>query len=466
MRAIAKRKVKLDNVLKKGFATVYDQCSLEVRDKLEASDEWNKVQREQSLHDLISKIERVCVRFDNYKQEVFNLVQALKTLFLYTQTEKESVDEYARNFKSLWDTVEAFGGSPGIHQGLVNGLLAMPGQVRDPRNITNAEETAAEEEVADAVKAALLISGADKRRYGRLKEQLANNYLLGTDQYPDTLEKASRILGNYQVAKGSPFGDRKNTNKGGGLAFLQQGARTGRGRGGRGAQTAGRGGGSAVGGADAASVGVSTISSGGTRTSNVGESHCYHCGGEGHWANECPELAEEQQAQHHMTVEGMGEGDEQAEQTAHQFFHATMVQGEELPDWRAYLDGCSTVTAFKSKKHLKYIHTVARGIQINCNAGNLKTNQQGDFRTMKVWYIPEGIANIFSMNELEKIYRITYDSREGYYVVHNQDGPVKFYKDENGLPYIDLEDSEEHAATLLVQMGSEEAATTFVQMVR
>ena len=127
VRAIAKRKAKLDNALKKGFTTVYNQCSLEVRDKLEASDEWNKVQREQSLHDLISKIERICVGFDDHKQEVFNLVQALKTLFLYTQTEKESVDEYAHNFKSLWDTVEAFGGSPGIHQGLVNGLLATLG---------------------------------------------------------------------------------------------------------------------------------------------------------------------------------------------------------------------------------------------------------------------------------------------------------------------------------------------------
>ena len=200
VRAIAKRKAKLDNALKKGFATIYDQCSLEVRDKLEASDEWNRVQRDQSLHDLINKIERICVGFDDHKQEVFNLVQALKTLFLYTQTEKESVDEYARNFKSLWDTVEAFGGSPGIYQGLVKGLLATAGQVHDPGNITQAEETAAEEEVADAVKAVLLISRADKRRYGRLKEQLANNYLLGTDQYPDTLEKASRILGNYQVA--------------------------------------------------------------------------------------------------------------------------------------------------------------------------------------------------------------------------------------------------------------------------
>jgi hypothetical protein len=67
VRAIAKRKAKLDNALKKGFATVYNQCSLEVRDKLEVSNEWDRVQREQSLHNLISKIERICVGFDDHK---------------------------------------------------------------------------------------------------------------------------------------------------------------------------------------------------------------------------------------------------------------------------------------------------------------------------------------------------------------------------------------------------------------
>ncbi len=66
VRAITKRKAKLDIALKKGFATVYDQCSLEVRDKLEASDEWDKVQRKQLLHDLISKIERICIGFDDH----------------------------------------------------------------------------------------------------------------------------------------------------------------------------------------------------------------------------------------------------------------------------------------------------------------------------------------------------------------------------------------------------------------
>jgi len=78
--------------------------------------------------------------------------------------------------------------------------------VRDPSNITEDKQTEAVEEVVDAIKtAAPLIRGADKWRYGRLKEQLANIYLRGTDQYPDTLEKASRIHGNFQVRWGPPL---------------------------------------------------------------------------------------------------------------------------------------------------------------------------------------------------------------------------------------------------------------------
>ena len=49
----------------------------------------------------------------------------------------------------------------------------------------------------------------------------------------------------------------------------------------------------------------------GVRGQTMQDSHCYHCGGEGHWTNECPELAEEQQAQLNMMVEGSVE-DEQA----------------------------------------------------------------------------------------------------------------------------------------------------------
>jgi hypothetical protein len=124
VKSVAKCRLMLEESLKKGYATVYSQCAEEVRDKLKSSDDWERIQKAQSLHELITKIEKICVGFDDHKQEVFNLVQSLKTLFLYTQSIKETVEEYGRNFRSLWDTVEAFGGSPGVHEGLVHVILS------------------------------------------------------------------------------------------------------------------------------------------------------------------------------------------------------------------------------------------------------------------------------------------------------------------------------------------------------
>jgi hypothetical protein len=164
VKSVAKRQLKLEESLKKGYGTVCSQCAEEVRDKLKSSNDWERIQKAQSLHKLIAKIEKICVGFDDHKQEVLNLVQSLKTLFLYTQSNKETVEEYGHNFRSLWDTVEAFDGSPGVHEGLVRGILSnvMQGTTPTAKERSDAEETACE-----AVKAALLISGADRRKYGK-----------------------------------------------------------------------------------------------------------------------------------------------------------------------------------------------------------------------------------------------------------------------------------------------------------
>jgi hypothetical protein len=110
------------------------------------------------------------------------------------------------------------------------------------------------------------------------------------------------------------------------------------------------------------------------------------------------------------------------------------------------------VTAFKNNKYLKGVKRVREGIKINCNVGSVTGNLKGNYGRLKVWYVPKGIANIFSMHELECLYRITYDSWDGYYVVHTPRGEVKFHKDEQGLPYINLDESDEEAAVLLIQM--------------
>jgi hypothetical protein len=196
----------------------------------------------------------------------------------------------------------------------------------------------------------------------------------------------------------------------------------------------------------------------GVKTNSRGESHCFNCGSTSHWADECPQLSDEQQSQLHMALEAQDDEKEQAEE-GHQLLHVSLAQGGTLPDNRAYLDGCSTVTAFKSGKYLKNIRSVNGGVKINCNAGAMTTNERGTYGGLKVWYLPDGIANIFSMHELEKKYRITYDSWAGYYEVHTPRGAVRFHKDEQGLPYIDLEESNEGATIMLLQQGEEAIST-------
>ncbi len=121
------------------------------------------------------------------------------------------------------------------------------------------------------------------------------------------------------------------------------------------------------------------------------------------------------------------------------------------------------VTAFKTDKHLREIERVPGEIKINCNTGAVMTDKRGKYVGLKVWYIPDGIANIFSMHKLEKTYRITYDSWDGYYKVHTPKakGCVRFYKDKQGLPFIDLESSRGAVIMLLLceQEGGETTET-------
>ncbi len=156
-----------------------------------------------------------------------------------------------------------------------------------------------------------------------------------------------------------------------------------------------------------------------------------------------------------MNLDEQGETKDQQEEE-HQLLNVTLAQGGNLPENRAYQDGCSMVAAFKTDKYLKGIKMFPSGIKINCNAGTVSTNLMGTYGKLKVWYLPSSIANIFLMHELEKLYQITYDSWEGHYIVHTPQGAVKFYKDKQGLPYINLEASTEAAVMLLQSTQPEE----------
>ncbi len=106
-----------------------------------------------------------------------------------------------------------------MHKGLMEGLIKFPGRVADVNNVTAEEPEKVEAEASETMKAALLISGNDRRCYGTWKDELANSYLLSSDQYPNTFDKATRILGNHQTSRPTlPYKPSRNGMR---VAFLQ-----------------------------------------------------------------------------------------------------------------------------------------------------------------------------------------------------------------------------------------------------
>mmetsp|Transcript_26919 Transcript_26919/g.43764 ORF Transcript_26919/g.43764 Transcript_26919/m.43764 type:complete len:163 (+) Transcript_26919:320-808(+) len=149
------------------------------------------------------------------------------------------------------------------------------------------------------------------------------------------MEKAVNLLTNY-------CGTQRIQNKGtqvqhNGMVSVQQG----RSRGGRGSP-ARRG------------EHATTINNE-TRTNSAGESHCFNCGEEGHWASDCPYLEDEQQAQLQMNLDAgdtQEEDDEDPEEEVVRLLQVSLFQGNGEQYWlnkdRAYLGSCSTVTAFRT----------------------------------------------------------------------------------------------------------------------
>lgn len=89
----------------------------------------------------------------------------------------------------------------------------------------------------------------------------------------------------------------------------------------------------------------------------------------------------------------------------------------------------SSVDIFGDKKLLKNIHTVENTMNIVCNAGTITVNQMGYFEGYgEVWYHPEAIANILSLNNIRRYFRVTYDSEEGdCFVVKREDGSTRVF---------------------------------------
>ena len=397
-----KRLSHLTENIKTLYSLVWGQCSDVMRQKIEAHATYAAIYNSGDGLGLLRALKTTAFHFQGQKYIGHSVQEALKRYYNCAQGKFATTQSYMEHFQNTLDVVVHCGGTIAGNPGMEDSIIA-------ERGLTLVDLTAAvrADIKADAVArttAVAFLLGCDRARYGRLIDDLENDFLQGRNHYPMTLVAAYNLVTNWKQENRfwrTPVAD--------GVAFAN------------------------------VEKDISNIT-------------CHKCKKKGHYANKCPERkAETSETGATLLMAGVAEGDFDDSELHFQFLQngtdaVTCQIGEDgrLPMSWILLDNQSTVDVFYNPDLLTNIREDTKSMSIHCNAGVATTNLIGDLPGYgTVWYHPSGIANILSLSRVkERGYRVTYDSDGGNsFSVHKPDGTARtFRQSDRGLYYMDTKD--------------------------
>eukprot|EP00978_Attheya_sp_CCMP212_P037163 scaffold173586_cov64-Attheya_sp.AAC.1 len=261
------------------------------------------------------------------------------------------------NFQNIIDVIEHSGGVIGYHPGIIQALADEQGA--DMATATVAQKAVLGKEGQGMYLAVALLLNSDKNRYGKLIEDLENNYLHGKDNYPKTVTSAYNILTNWKQDVRNIQGP---TNDGISFTNVEDGANN----------------------EEEPDVTLATDG----KKKDFPHITCHCCGKKGHYASAC---TEERQSSEQLLMAGVDDGEFESPGVSFSFHtdgciaplrHTSVTleisqDGLVSSSW-VLLDNCSTVDVFHNGELLDNIRVADSHIDIHCNAGVTSTNLVGD----------------------------------------------------------------------------------------
>jgi len=362
------------------YQKVLELCSKQMRTTLTGVPGYEKAKIKHDPIWLLKSIKGICLRYDAKIKKSIALSSALESILSFRQKNRSN-DDYYKEFIALVDVYEQYGGTFGH-------LSAYEDDIKSLVATSSVTEAQARKKVRERVLASSFLERADTQRYGSMKRDLANDYSLSIDKYPESIANALSVLNSWRddrrrsvPAPTSPDGflfaqnEELVPGKDGKIYFNQT--------------------------SDEPIV-------------------CFGCNCKGHYAGRnCPN--ENRKDQVRMPA-------------------ITLSLSHLISPKRLLLDSCSTVTLLSVRRLLRNIRRVPRSdaLRVVSTGGTTISNERGKFGDLDAWYRKGIIANILSLAKLSSSFTIVFDnSKEDCFVVRLKSGNIRFIRVNANQYYFD-----------------------------
>ena len=181
----------------KTFLVILGQCSVQVKSRLEGDPDFEKLEASDDVVGLLKKIKAIAYVTDDVQHPMWTAVNQVGKLASINQGPAESVTGYYRRFKILLEVVEiAAWGEDLFYPPKFMTTTEVEEEAEDGTTIT--KEVTNAKDVRSQYIAMNFLKGLDRKRFGRMLDDLTNSYISGKNNYPATLEAAFSYVSNYQ----------------------------------------------------------------------------------------------------------------------------------------------------------------------------------------------------------------------------------------------------------------------------
>ena len=188
-----RRGIYADNKMKL-YSLIWGQSNKTTQSKLETHAEFSRCKSEYDSLKLLKIICEFVFKSDDHQYKYKAKDQAKRKYYNLRQTPDMSCQEYFKKVRNITEVIKSLGGSLANEMHLRDELPE-----REPRGgYTEAQISAAKTRIQDKTVAYGLLVRADRGRFGKLIEEIENDFLKGHDDYPKTPTEAYNLLVNYR----------------------------------------------------------------------------------------------------------------------------------------------------------------------------------------------------------------------------------------------------------------------------